>query len=301
MAKDKLDILVVTQIGVNEMSLKCKKSGFTIVELLTVLVIISLLTAVLLPSLNMVRNLARTTKQRAQFATIDMALMNFKSDSDYGDYPPQPESGDYCGAQILAEALVGWDMLGFHPESAWQADGIAIYETTDDNLDQRKGPYLDIATANVFRLGTSAPGEPDGLFDNLTPPAANTFVICDSFGAKKISLGSGTNVTVIKAGTPILYYKANTSSNMMGDVEYEFRRYDVTDNEFLYSMGHLTKPAKQHLLITYPDSFYNSDYKIINPKITSKVWPYRPDSYILISAGPDGLYGTGDDITNFGN
>ena len=27
--------------------------------------------------------------------------------------------------------------------------------------------------------------------------------------------------------------------------------------------------------------------------------PYRAQSYILISAGKDGLYGTSDDITNF--
>lgn len=27
--------------------------------------------------------------------------------------------------------------------------------------------------------------------------------------------------------------------------------------------------------------------------------PYRPDSYLLISAGPDGLYGTADDIANY--
>jgi hypothetical protein len=42
---------------------------------------------------------------------------------------------------------------------------------------------------------------------------------------------------------------------------------------------------------------------IMDPKASTDVrpWPYRPDSYILISAGADGLYGTGDDITNFGN
>lgn len=29
--------------------------------------------------------------------------------------------------------------------------------------------------------------------------------------------------------------------------------------------------------------------------------PYKPDSFVLISAGNDGIYGTGDDITNFGS
>jgi len=39
----------------------------------------------------------------------------------------------------------------------------------------------------------------------------------------------------------------------------------------------------------------------MDPKASASgiVWPYRPDSYILISAGADGYYGTADDITNF--
>jgi hypothetical protein len=30
-----------------------------------------------------------------------------------------------------------------------------------------------------------------------------------------------------------------------------------------------------------------------------KVWPYRPDTFLIISAGKDGLYGSSDDVTNF--
>ncbi len=40
---------------------------------------------------------------------------------------------------------------------------------------------------------------------------------------------------------------------------------------------------------------------IRNPKIVARPWPHRADSYILISAGVDGFYGTSDDICNFGN
>lgn len=34
-------------------------------------------------------------------------------------------------------------------------------------------------------------------------------------------------------------------------------------------------------------------------KITTMSRPYRAETYILISAGEDGLYGTMDDICNF--
>jgi hypothetical protein len=64
--------------------------------------------------------MAKETQQRAQITTIEMILTAFKN--DYGDYPPShgyDNSGNvddyYCGAQTLAEALVGWDLMGFHP------------------------------------------------------------------------------------------------------------------------------------------------------------------------------------------
>ncbi|MDX2197651.1 MAG: type II secretion system protein [Phycisphaerae bacterium] len=40
------------------------------------------------------------------------------------------------------------------------------------------------------------------------------------------------------------------------------------------------------------------DY-IVDPKITAKAQPFNPDSYLLVSPGVDGLYGTADDIANF--
>jgi prepilin-type N-terminal cleavage/methylation domain-containing protein len=40
-------------------------------------------------------------------------------------------------------------------------------------------------------------------------------------------------------------------------------------------------------------------YHLRNPNVTARPEPFRADSYILLSAGPDGLYGTADDLANF--
>jgi hypothetical protein len=40
-------------------------------------------------------------------------------------------------------------------------------------------------------------------------------------------------------------------------------------------------------------------YQLRNPNVTARPEPFRADSYILLSAGPDGLYGTADDLANF--
>ncbi len=54
-----------------------------------------------------------------------------------------------------------------------------------------------------------------------------------------------------------------------------------------------------HPLSDGTDDFLDFENMILNPDITTLKRPYRADSYILISAGEDGLFGTPDDITNF--
>ncbi|MFB0552404.1 MAG: type II secretion system protein [Phycisphaerae bacterium] len=285
--------------------MKRKRTGFTVVEVLAAVGIIALMVGLLIPALSMVRNTARETKQKAQFTTIELALTAFKN--DYGDYPrsdwplpPAPWS-DYCGAQKLTEALVGWDLLGFHPKSDFRSngrndDGEFIYDANNPIFfDQRRGPYLELATLDAFRLGNISIRYP-GLFFDTRPLAPNTFVLCDVFGDRKITL---SNSKTVKAGTPILYYRANTSGKTIRDI------YNVQDNDALVQVKQQAD-NKEHPL-TLPGGpggggpfQYFYEY-IRNPKISARPWPYRPDSYILISAGVDGIYGTSDDIRNFGN
>lgn len=285
-------------------------------EMLIVLGILMLLVGLLIPALTAVKNVAKETKQKAQFATIELALAAFKN--DHGDYPPSswalPPNIDtaYCGAQKLTEALLGWDLLGFHPDTAWRSDGLdnlggaATYDplkTRDLNADgipdtmtERKGPYLELATASAFKLR-------DLFWNNFTgmvagPLAPETYVLCDAFADKKIRLPNGS---VKKAGAPILYYRANTSQQMIRG------RYNFQDNEALIMMKQTADGNNRGVYPVHPllDNTNNYQYfyeeYIRDPKIEARIWPYRPDSYLLISAGADGLYGTGDDIRNFGN
>ena len=278
-----------------------RSTAFTLVEILVVMGIIALLAALLIPVLTTVRKMAKEVQQKAQFTTIELALTAFKN--DYGDYPPSHGYDDdgsggidpgYFGAQTLAEALVGWDMMGFHPNSAWTNSGKDITGTSmvyldgsespaikEANLKARKGPYLELASANVFKLGDLFP----------TAPGKDRFVICDVFGVKPVNTGG----KLVKAGAPILYYKANTSSKTIDASASEDlgeRIYNRKDN-YLFALfrdgagplGDLTKFYE-----------YIADPKVSTPAIK---WPSNPESYLLISAGPDGRYGTKDDICNF--
>ncbi len=302
--------------------MKHKESAFTMMEMLIVLGILMLLVGLLIPALTAVKNVAKETKQKAQFSTIELALAGFKNDT--GDYPPSDWTlpsptnlapADYCGAQKLAEALLGWDLLGFHPDSAWRADGLDTLagpttydplkvrdldgDAIPDTMNERKEPYLELGTASAFKLRdlyrTNA---------NLnTMLALDTYVLCDAFTNKKILLP--TTGKTVRAGMPILYYRANTSQKLIRGI------YNINDNDALVQLEASANLNNLHPLTDATNQFqffYGTANAaggmvgyIQDPKIEARVWPYRPDSYLLISAGADGLYGTPDDIRNFGN
>jgi prepilin-type N-terminal cleavage/methylation domain-containing protein len=267
------------------MAVKHEKTGFTLVELLTVLAIISLLVSLLIPSLTLIRNTAKEAKQKAQLTQISLALTAFRN--DHGDYPPSDwlaPPGDYCGAQKLAEALLGWDLMGFHPKSAWRADGLDVgggdlsydpAKTRDvdndgvpDTLNERKGPYLEQATTNAFKLGDLYGATGTGTL------APDTFVICDSFGVKKVTIAPGQTA---KAGTPILYYRANTSSKTITlsppAVNFPQLIYNVRDNMPLIGPLPSLVDGQSHELGN-PAGLYQFFYNYIrDPKVT-RPWPY---------------------------
>jgi hypothetical protein len=172
----------------------------------------------------------------------------------------------------------------------------ALFEA---NLKQRKELYLELSTANVFRLGNISLLKP-GLYPDTRPLAPDTFVLCDVYGAKNVALGNGK---IVKAGLPILYYRANASEKTIRGV------YSSLDNDAVVLLkeqeDHIRNPSIPGTTIINPLAnpagsyafFY--DYYIKDPKITAWPWPYKSDSFILISAGADGIYGTPDDIRNF--
>ncbi len=100
--------------------------AYTIIELLTVMSIVIILIGLLVPALTVVKKYGRKVKQRAQFHAIDVAMELFNN-----EFEGYPDSGNmdldnpavaYCGAMKLCEAMMGQDLLGFHPDSDFRAD-----------------------------------------------------------------------------------------------------------------------------------------------------------------------------------
>jgi hypothetical protein len=101
-----------------------------------------------------------------------------------------------------------------------------------------------------------------------------------------------------RIGMPILYYKANTSR-----IAHDYTLtppsqniYNYMDNNELVGLNKPWDPTTPHTLFGNAPNFYQSTRNI---KVTSMDRPYRVNSFILISAGFDGEYGTPDDVLNF--
>jgi len=316
-----------------------KKTGFTIIELLTVMSIIIILISVLVPGLNLARRYAKRVKQKAQFHSISIALEQFSADQgghpESGLLPVPPVAQFTTGAQRLAEALMGRDRRGYDPASSWDAaldsPSLDIYASLakgssgtqiTDSLDRRKGPYLpDMAAFQVGELyGDAVTPYAGPVYSGVgvNPPAP---VLTDEYTVKNITTVVGGKSA--KAGSPILYYKANVSSRKFPDTSgggvitipdtdpvgvppgANDSIINSIDNEQLIALGTVKSGVSvlHHFDPVFTDTvkfgrqiFYEA---ITNTQMTPP-WPYNQDSYILISAGFDGLYGTPDDVFNFG-
>jgi prepilin-type N-terminal cleavage/methylation domain-containing protein len=297
-----------------------KKKAFTIIELLTVMSIIVILMSLLLPGLNQVKRFAKGVKQRNQLRSIDTALEMFNA--EWGYYPPSDRFDDdgtpgkpYCGAMKLAEAIMGRDLVGVHKDTLFLQSGkngvkdlyLPLYPTpaadkTPPDQQKRRGPYLPLESVGVFPIVQLYPS--GSRKDYESPDSAlASIVLCDVYGKVK-NLDTGQRV-----GMPILYYRANTSKNAHNTTALPEKAggsepndiYDIMDNDDLVALGqpfdNPTIPAKHPIwtgnATTALEFYKNTENKQVKGK------PYRADTYILMSAGYDGLYGTDDDIYNF--
>ncbi|ARN57631.1 prepilin-type N-terminal cleavage/methylation domain-containing protein [Sedimentisphaera salicampi] len=314
-----------------------KNKGFTIIELLVVISIIAMLMSVIGVAAGRVRIVSKNMQQAANIHSMGVGLELFEK--EFGFFPDStrmPLGGSYVyGAQQLAEGLVGRDLAGVDEDSGFyvasreqkRIDNEPTYYDVEEekSRNNRVGPYLNIDRESINVV------EPSQLYDDYADGGiycqynadshsiSNGYlrapVISDNYNMKRVELESGS---VVQAGTPVLYFRSNpsakyfrpgenTSWTSMDEEACSYSVYNYYDNIGFFEMENLKNPEEPHRFAEGDADGNGKDGKqefyefITSRKVGSYDMPVRKDTYIIISAGYDGAFGTDDDITNFDN
>ncbi len=202
------------------------RAGFTLIEILAVILIVGILATILISQLGGADDAARISTTRSKLQTLSLAINAYEL--DFGDYPPSsfndeqgvPNDGTNVGVEALVVAL-------------W---------------------------SNGYDAGDLS-SEVDSLRN----------VDGDHSGKKLTDFGNRTLPEIVDAwGNPIAYIHR--------------RDYEVPNREYLTE-----DPDTGEEIRSIPTAHRNPELDTF--------YCYR--SYQLISAGPDALFGTADDVTNF--
>ncbi len=290
-----------------------KNKGFTILELLTVMIIIGLLMSIMVPGTRKAKQVAMSLKQKAQLRDIGRGLefWYFDHNMAYPDSNFSVTTSLYTtGAHKLAEALMGRDGHGFDSNSTWdaKADEInpLIYGSIHPYRD-RESVYIDsdkignFQIAQIYPVGGTGAVYP-GDYDETPAATSNgqAGVLTDIFKNKKITMPVSNDS--VKVGSPILYFKANNSTIYDASTPSQ-SIFNYIDNAAIFALGHnIDGVANPHPFADPADGVDDFYASLVNPTVRingiGDPEPYNKDTFILMSAGPDGLYGTSDDIIN---
>jgi len=333
--------------------------AFSLVELLTVIFIISALIAILVPSLSAARNQAKKTVTKKAIDSIKMGLEAFKNDHEKdfrrtNGYPPsfeypklsgvafEPYLGQFpflpkdppvtpvvYGAQWLPAMLVGVDAQGYiarrevppafrDKPNAWYNPNLLPESPKRSPLYVDPGGINLVATNNLPGKRPEPPLFPDWKDMQDMPVMADAFDYPILYYVSNTA-GKPTNMVAAhrdknnvynggdqEVGVP--YYFHEDNAGFTGDDENEGWNFQGVDHPMRKSGAKFTGDMLLPDYGGFEESFARRIvdrplYRELKLKDEAdrKAVPLRPvnhDSYLLISPGADGLYGTNDDVSN---
>jgi len=303
-------------------------SGFTLVELLTVISIIALLISILLPSLAQARAQAKKVKVQTQIDAIGKGLEMFRNDNRdqypgsargqdrISDWPNAGSNNWLSGAHWLARAMVGGDMQGIdmgdpgdnYPAALKPLSATAgAISYADYQKYERRAPYIQLEAAPAVR-----DNDPEKAPNASSSNAPNTgrLILLDGYGFPilyyRADPGAGNTAFVqsTKGGTNPGVYCQEDNADFTGSASLSKAGWDLKPGKFHnlkeFDTNAVGPMGTQPKLNSFNEKFYNRDvFNATKSGTSGAIKPYNAESFILLSAGADGVYGTGDDVKNF--
>ncbi len=299
------------------------RKGFTLVELLVVMAIIGLLVAIAVPGLNLAKFKAKEGVLKAKLNTISTALESFNGDqgfypasstsrtSPYGVWDANDDgmvnvndSGDQdasivdTGAHLLTRALIGADGLGYQKNGFYRVGNNGQPVDINNNSTVRTN-YLDTEGFQIEPLSNTVNPNIEGM--DMAEINRQLGLELDTtykgYGdAAWLNPNSVIRDDLTRYSMPILYYKANKRNYLIaGDNNTGTGIYNYSDNQAFTDPTYMELSARE-VLNNFAYYIWDNNTPVITDPASR---PCKKDSFILITAGKDGLYGTADDICSF--
>jgi type II secretory pathway pseudopilin PulG len=307
------------------------RRGFTLLEILVSVGIIIILVSILVPVVGRVRRSAQAADVQQQISTIATALQAYYQVFDA--YPgPIPNSAIRSGSLSLNSAIPTGFAGTVDATKVTQAENLVLglmggLRRNGGDIEYNPslvggGPF-SLNPQNPKRYAPFLEGQPlswrneqkTGQFADEAGSADDTIIpeIVDRFpdplpilylrarkGATRASSSavSATNNGVVNAA-------GSKDSKQQYDLDDIIAYTQATGGKYIgvgkrgYSAHGLNAAPNTSLTIDTATQPYNVYPYLLNPK--AAYTPRQKDGFILISAGIDRVYGTSDDITNFGS
>ena len=291
--------------------------AFTLVELLIVIGIIAILISILLPVIAKVRIAARTATTQASITRIAAGMEAYFA--DFNAYP-----GPFGNAQLLSGGTPPVFTIINHPNGTIPGAGVTSTENVMVGLIGRLKNTAVAGAAPVLVYDWNNLGQGPASLNPLNTKNSGAYI---NFQARELSstttneratttylgqwVGGDSPLPELLDGysnpQPILCIRANRGNPGIAAADNS-AQYN-TNQLILYGFpAHQTSPtgySQQYRddfpangVLTEGEEAYFGNASLSTAALKQ---PQRKDAYILISAGPDGVFGTKDDIRNFGN
>ncbi len=240
------------------------------------------------------------------------------------------------GAGLLVWALAGADRLG-SPGFRPIRPGKTLWSSDTDDIQGRSGPDQPSVSGAYAIYGPNDPDHPNQPMQARSGPyvdaskvpmsefdrGASQFVVPTEGVRSGVGNSNGREYPMFLDGFgfPILYYRADAAGVLLADNDPTVPNFDQNhrgkyhwvDNGLLldHASGvdlHFKGFDGEHAMefmtgynYTVQNPFPRGTFQgfIRNEAVSAKLEPHRVDSFLLVSPGKDGRYGTADDVTNF--